>query len=80
MNTDKKSVGGRPLGATAPRSDVVRRVRDALGMTQEEFAGEMSVSVNTVAKMEQQGREPGTRAGKEALAKLAKRAGIEVGT
>jgi transcriptional regulator with XRE-family HTH domain len=73
--TDEKEVGGRPA---APRSDRVRRVRDALGMTQEEFAREMGVSPYTLAKMEQQGREPGTQAGKATFAKFAKRAGVSL--
>lgn len=73
--TETKDIGGRPL---APRSDRVRRVRDALGMTQEEFAREIGVSPYSLAKMEQQGREPGTQAGKAAFAKIAKRASVSI--
>jgi DNA-binding transcriptional regulator YiaG len=43
-------------------------------MTQEETAAQMNLSVNTIAKMEQQGREPGTKAGKIALNALQDRA------
>jgi DNA-binding transcriptional regulator YiaG len=73
--TEAKDIGGRPL---APRSDRVRRVRDALAMTQEEFAREIGVSPYSLAKMEQQRREPGTQAGKAAFAKIAKRAGVSL--
>lgn len=73
--TQAPDIGGRP---SAPRSDRVRRVRNALKMTQEEFARELGVSPYTLAKMEQQGREPGTQAGKAAFAKVAKRAGVSL--
>ena len=47
-------------------------------MTQEEFAKEIGVSPYSLAKMEQQKREPGTQAGKAAFAKAAKRAGVSL--
>lgn len=49
-------------------------------MTQEEFAREIGVSPYSLAKMEQQKREPGTQAGKTAFAKVAKRAGVSLET
>jgi len=65
--------GGRP---PAPRSNRVRSVRKILKLTQEEFAKELGISTYTLAKMEQQGREPGTQAGKAAFETAWKRSGL----
>lgn len=66
------------MGTSAATSDAVARVRAALGVTQEEFAREMKCSIATVRRYEQQKVLPGGIAQKSALAKIAKRVGIEV--
>ncbi len=74
----EQKIGGRPVGTAAPRSDAVKRVREALGMTQEMFSREIGLSMGTVQKLEQQNREPGTQAGKSALIRLARKAGVSI--
>lgn len=66
------------MGTGAGASDAVFRVRSALGLTQEEFARELGCSLSNVAKMEGQKRTPGTRALKDNLAKLARKAGVSI--
>lgn len=79
IQTKVKKSGGRPAGLRSSKaSDAVSRVRSGLGITQEEFARELGCSVSTVAKMEGEGRTPGTRALKDNLARLAKRAGVSL--
>lgn len=77
-NTKVRRQSGRVQGyRTSQDSDIVYRVRFALKLTQEDFAREMGCSTSTIAKMEREGRTPGTRALKENLARLAKKSGIE---
>ena len=71
--------GGRPPGSSSSRqSDLVVRVRTALGMSQEAFARELGCSTSGVVKMETQNRTPGTKALQDNLAKLAKLARIPI--
>lgn len=56
----------------------VRAVREAMGWTQFDLARELNVALSTVAKWEQENRAPGGRAIRDAFAKLAKRANVEV--
>lgn len=58
--------------------DSVLRVRKALGLTQEELAREMKCSLAAVQKYEQQGRRPRNAALRDNLARLARRAGVDV--
>lgn len=75
METTKKR-GGRPKGRATEKTDAVARVRAALGLTQEEFARELGCSVSSVAKMEGEGRTPGTQALKNNLARAAQKAKV----
>lgn len=68
---------GRPVREEVA-TDVVRRVRDALGMTQQQFAEELPASLSAVRTMERNQRLPGSRALRESFEKLAKRAGVEL--
>ena len=68
---------GRPV-RVEPETDAVRRVRDALGMTQQELAEAMPCSLSAIRTMERDNRLPGSRALRENFAKLARRAGVEV--
>ncbi|RYZ74054.1 MAG: XRE family transcriptional regulator [Proteobacteria bacterium] len=75
----EKNRGGRPAGLRSSQpSDAVSRVRASLGLTQEEFARELGCSLSNVAKMEGEKRTPGTRALKDNLVRLAKRAGLNI--
>ncbi len=79
IQTEVKKRGGRPAGIRSSQSsDAVFRVRSKLGFTQEDFSRELGCSVSTVAKLEGEGRTPGTRALKNNLARLAKRAGVSL--
>ncbi len=70
---------GRVAGyRTSKDSEIVFRVRSAMALTQEDFARELGCSTSTVAKMEREKRTPGTRALKDNLARLAKRASVSV--
>lgn len=68
---------GRPRRDEA-ETDVVRRVRDALGMTQQEFAAELKCSLTAVRYMERGKRLPGQKAILDNFKALARRANIEV--
>jgi DNA-binding transcriptional regulator YiaG len=79
IQTEVKKRSGRPAGIRSSQaSDAVLRVRGKLALTQEDFARELGCSVSTVAKLEGEGRTPGTRALKNNLARLAKRAGVSL--
>jgi transcriptional regulator with XRE-family HTH domain len=70
---------GRVAGyRTSQDSEIVFRVRAAMSLTQEDFARELGCSTSTVAKMEREKRTPGTRALKDNLSRLAKRAGVSL--
>lgn len=69
---------GRPRLSQRPSTDAVAEVRAALQFTQEEMARELKCSLDTVRKMEQQSRLPGTHALKANFELLAKRANIVV--
>ena len=58
-------------------SDFVRRVRDALGVSQEEMAEKMGCSVASVRYQEQNNRLPKNRAVRANLGALARAAGVE---
>jgi DNA-binding transcriptional regulator YiaG len=69
---------GRPAAPPPEPSDAVKRVREALGRTQEQFALDLSCSVSAVRRYEQQRALPGVAALREKLAALAKRAGVKI--
>lgn len=69
---------GRPVGTLAPKSGAVRRVRDALGLTQQQLAGELGCSVSAVQKMEQQSHLPSHGTLLVAFERLAKRADVAI--
>ncbi len=58
----------------------MRAIRAALGLTQKEMADEMGCSLSAERRYEYADALPGTLAGKKALAKLAKKAGVELET
>ena len=74
---EEKRKPGRPRGSEVPKSDAVRRVRETLGLTQEQFAQEMGCTGSTIAKAEGGGRLLQPRL-MPRLRELAKRAGVEV--
>lgn len=80
MNTIEKvkRPAGRPKRPPMPPTDVVRQVRDALKLTQIDFAQAMKCTELAIRKMENERRLPGSRALKDNFSKLAKKAGVEV--
>jgi DNA-binding transcriptional regulator YiaG len=61
--------------------NIVREIREALKLTQQEFADLLGCSKMTIRRCEGQGQEPGLPANKAVLSNLrrmAKRAGIEL--
>ncbi|HEX8833966.1 MAG TPA: helix-turn-helix transcriptional regulator [Abditibacteriaceae bacterium] len=60
-----------------PRN-LMREVRNALDLTQEEMARELRSSVSTVAKCEAESRLPRTHATRDNFNKLAERAKISL--
>jgi len=78
LSQPKTSAGGRPRGTTAPQSDAVKRVREKMGISQEQLSRELGCSTSSIAKMEQQGRLPGSGALRTAFEKLAKRTGVSL--
>ncbi len=78
MSETIKRTAGRPKKPAPPKTDVVFRVRQSMGNTQEEFARELGCSVAAVSKMEQDERLPGSMALRTAFLKLAKRAGVSL--
>lgn len=78
MSETLKPAPGRPKRPAPPKTDAVRRVRQAMEKTQEEFAREIGCSVASVSKMEQDERLPGSIALRNAFLKVAKRAGVSI--
>ena len=74
METTKQR--GRPLGTCAQKSDAVKRVRSALGLTQMELAIQIGCSLSAVQRMERNETLPAQNALKESLSRAAKRAGV----
>jgi DNA-binding XRE family transcriptional regulator len=74
----KERKRGRPTGTGAPESEVVRQVREKLGLSQEKFAQDLQVTSSAVYKMEAEKRLPGRSKVLERLKDAAKRAGIEI--
>jgi transcriptional regulator with XRE-family HTH domain len=59
-------------------SNPVKEVRERLGLTQQQMADELRMSLMTARRCEYEKRIPGTRAGKEELKRLAKKAGVRI--
>lgn len=68
---------GRPP-RNKPATDIVKRVREALEMTQVKFAAELHCSESSVARYEREGTVPETGALRAQFEKLAKRASVDV--
>ena len=62
---------GRPSGTTAPQSDAVFRVREALGDVQTEFAAKLGLAPSSLSRLERAGRLPSNRAVMGKLRELA---------
>jgi len=56
----------------------VKRVRDALAKTQQQFAQDLNCSLSAVQRYEQQQVLPGVGALRQRLATLAKQAGVSL--
>lgn len=73
--SEEKRPRGRP-----PRqrktTDIVKRVRDTLGMTQVQFAEALMCSESSVARYERAGTVPESGALRAQFEKLAKKAGV----
>lgn len=74
---EEKRPRGRPARQRTP-TDAIKRVREALGLTQVQFAAEMNCSESSVARYERQGTMPETGALRAQLEKLAKRASVKL--
>ncbi len=73
--TPQRHAGGRPRGSFPP-SDIVRRVREKLGLTRPQFARELGVTQLYLGRMEKYNRQPGYVRTAQQLERLAKRAKV----
>jgi len=72
------TIRGRPIGTGAKQSDAVRRVREVLGLTQEQLARELNCSLSAVRTMERNNRLPGYGKLLNAFKRVAERAQINI--
>jgi DNA-binding transcriptional regulator YiaG len=67
---------GRPPGKSSVTSDAVLRVREALGLTQQQLAAELNCSLSAVRRFERERVLPSSDALKKNFLQLTQRAGV----
>ena len=73
---NEKRTRGRPHGTTAPRTGMVRQVRDVLGYSQGKLARELECTVAAIQTAERENRLFSKGEILERFRKLAKLAGV----
>ena len=70
---------GRPKGTTAPESDAVARIREALGDVQTDFAPKIGLAPSSLSRLERAKRLPSNRAVLDKLRELAREVELKTG-